>query len=83
MGDLVHLPAFVRRGTLRAKGEPALIIVLPVVRIERHHDEPTPGYDRRHDLHPHSFMTKAERRALGARWGLDETGRPLAGTPKL
>lgn len=86
MGDLVHLPRFLRRGTLKPEGEPATITILPVVRVERQPDDPYIA-EMIEPLHVPGCgvvrLTLAERRALGLRWGLDENGNPLAGTSKL
>ena len=72
MGDLVQMPHFKRFGTLREDDQPCQIVILPVVRVERCPDDPYIT-----EVTEPLRLTLAERRALGARWGLDENGRPL------
>lgn len=80
MGQVVHIGRGFARQLRRHElpTEPAHVIIMPVTRIERQ-----PHYNFYNQNMRPLPLTPAERRALGARWGLDENGNPLAGTPKL
>jgi hypothetical protein len=59
MGTVITFPAdrcSVRSGLAEARGDGGSVIILPVVRVERHGDHPTDG------LEPSSSSSRGKRR---------------------